>query len=171
MRTLLLIEDDLALLESIAAALGRAGYYVLTASSGVQALQMAADVIPLNLVILDVQLPPVDRLAICRSMRSRPEVQVLMFDRSTGIMIRTSGRTSSWARESASPSSVRRLLSCIEAMLSAPPGDRANGDGLEREDDPDSAPIEWWNRQDPRPRGARARRFPQRSPYRTHRPK
>jgi DNA-binding response OmpR family regulator len=169
MRTLLLVEDDLALQESISAALHRTGYRVLTASNGVQALQIVADTVPLDMVVLDIQLPPVDRLTVCRSVRSRRQVRLLMFDRDTGITVRASGSSSDRASATLSPSSLRRLLSCVEAVLTAPPDDRLPGDVPPGETKIQFAPL---SRRDSRerPRGAGARRFPARSPFRSHRP-
>jgi CheY-like chemotaxis protein len=170
MRMLLLVENDPTLLESLASALRRGGYCVLTAGNGEQALKLAAGGVPLDLVVLDVQIPMRDRLLVCRTMRSQCDVPVLMFDRNTGIMVRTSRVGPEFASQPASSSSVRRLLSCVEAMLSAPRDGHVASDEPEGGVGATSDKVDRHGRSESRPRGSRARHFPYRSPDRTHRP-
>ena len=79
-RTLLVVEDDTALRDTIAYNLRREGYLVLLASDGVMALEVARQQPP-ALVLLDVMLPRLDGLEVCRQLRARPEtahVPILM---------------------------------------------------------------------------------------------
>ena len=71
-RTLLVVEDDAALRETIMYNLRREGYRVLVASDGVTALEVARQQPP-ALILLDLMLPRLDGLDVCRQLRARPE--------------------------------------------------------------------------------------------------
>jgi DNA-binding response OmpR family regulator len=77
MMTVLLVEDDPAAREGLELALRRLGYGVRCAMTGEAALDgfsgAAADV-----VVLDVMLPGLDGLEVCRRLRRRSEVPVIM---------------------------------------------------------------------------------------------
>ena len=77
MTTVLLVEDDPAAREGLELALRRLGYGVRCAVTGEAALDglsgAAADV-----VVLDVMLPGLDGLEVCRRLRRRSEVPVIM---------------------------------------------------------------------------------------------
>ena len=74
---LLIVEDDAALAAMVAEYLGTAGYAVTRASTGAEGLRQAAAG-AFDLVILDVMLPDIDGFDVCRSLRSRSQVPVLM---------------------------------------------------------------------------------------------
>lgn len=71
-RTILVVEDDAALRDTIAYNLRGEGYLVLTAADGVAGLE-AARQNPVSLVLLDLMLPRLDGLDVCRQLRSKPE--------------------------------------------------------------------------------------------------
>ena len=73
----LIVDDDVDTLDITAYALRREGYTVVTAVDGRQALQRWESEKP-DLVILDVMLPKVNGLDICRKIRSESNVPVLM---------------------------------------------------------------------------------------------
>jgi DNA-binding response OmpR family regulator len=64
----LLAEDDPAIAEPLARALGREGYDVVVRGDGLGALDAAADGV--DLVVLDLGLPDIDGLDVCRRLRS-----------------------------------------------------------------------------------------------------
>src|SRR5437879_1666693 len=79
-RTILVVEDDDALRDTVAYNLKGEGYAVLTAADGVAALEVARQQ-PVSLVLLDLMLPRLDGLDVCRQLRARPEtasVPILM---------------------------------------------------------------------------------------------
>ncbi len=77
MQTLLVIEDDRDLVRILKGYLEQAGYRVLAAYDGRLGLQMALEEAP-DLVILDLMLPGMDGFEICRELRRRSEVPILM---------------------------------------------------------------------------------------------
>jgi DNA-binding response OmpR family regulator len=73
----LLVDDDSALAEVTAFALRRAGFAVTLASDGEQALALWERDAP-DLLILDIQLPGIDGLSVCRAVRQRSQVPIIM---------------------------------------------------------------------------------------------
>lgn len=73
---LLVVEEHVGDIESVARILRRRGYETSSVSTGGEALKMhqAAD-----LVLLDLDLPDLDGLAVCRSIRAVSEVPVISF--------------------------------------------------------------------------------------------
>lgn len=69
-RRILLVEDDPKTRETVALYLQREGYEVATADDGVRALELATSFDP-HLVVLDLMLPRLDGLGVCRALRER----------------------------------------------------------------------------------------------------
>ncbi|GCE11090.1 response regulator transcription factor [Tengunoibacter tsumagoiensis] len=67
-RKILVVDDEVVLVEMIAYNLEQAGYQVITAGDGVSALEIARRETP-ELIILDIMLPGMDGLEICRQLR------------------------------------------------------------------------------------------------------
>ena len=67
-RKILVVDDEAILVETIAYNLEQAGYSVVTAADGGSALDAARSEIP-DLIILDVMLPGMDGLEVCRQLR------------------------------------------------------------------------------------------------------
>jgi two-component system alkaline phosphatase synthesis response regulator PhoP len=67
-RKILIVDDEAILVEAIAYNLQQAGYQVVTATDGVSALEVARREHP-DLIILDVMLPAMDGLEVCRQLR------------------------------------------------------------------------------------------------------
>jgi DNA-binding response OmpR family regulator len=66
--TILVVDDEVVLLETIVYNLERAGYQVFTAADGASALEIAHREKP-DLLILDLMLPVIDGLEVCRQLR------------------------------------------------------------------------------------------------------
>ena len=67
-RKILVVDDEAVLVETIAYNLEQAGYAVVTAADGVSALEAAQREKP-DLIILDLMLPEMDGLEVCRQLR------------------------------------------------------------------------------------------------------
>lgn len=67
-RKILVVDDEAVLVETIAYNLEQAGYQVTTAADGASALQAAHRETP-DLIILDIMLPEMDGLEVCRQLR------------------------------------------------------------------------------------------------------
>jgi DNA-binding response OmpR family regulator len=75
--TILIVEDDYAIRDLLAKSLRPAGYTVVAAMDGVSALQAFEQHQP-ALVVLDLMLPTVDGWEVCRQLRARSQVPILM---------------------------------------------------------------------------------------------
>jgi two-component system alkaline phosphatase synthesis response regulator PhoP len=80
-RKILVVDDEAVLLETIAYNLEQAGYQVITAADGASALEAVQREKP-DLVILDLMLPVMDGLEVCRQLRredtGRSRIPILM---------------------------------------------------------------------------------------------
>jgi two-component system alkaline phosphatase synthesis response regulator PhoP len=77
MQRILVVEDEQSLLEMIAFNLELEGYEVRTIANGRMAQELAKDLSQFDLVILDVMLPEVSGLDVCRSYRAVSDVPIL----------------------------------------------------------------------------------------------
>jgi len=77
MSTVLVVEDDPTILDTVAYNLGRDGNHVLTAADGVVGLELARAQHP-DLVLLDIMLPGMSGLDLCRILRQEQTVPILM---------------------------------------------------------------------------------------------
>ncbi len=77
MQRILVVEDEQSLLEMIAFNLELEGYEVRTVANGRKAQELANDLAQFDLVILDVMLPEVSGLDVCRTFRTVSKVPIL----------------------------------------------------------------------------------------------
>ena len=73
----LVVEDDLALSDVVSFALRRAGYEVMTAHDGLAAVE-AFEQVPPDLILLDLNLPRLDGLGVCRKVRAVSDVPIII---------------------------------------------------------------------------------------------
>jgi two-component system alkaline phosphatase synthesis response regulator PhoP len=76
-QTVLVVEDEASIASFVALYLKNAGYSVKTAATGAEALQQAGAG-DLALIILDLMLPDVDGIEVCRRLRKTSDVPILM---------------------------------------------------------------------------------------------
>ena len=71
---ILVVDDEEDLLELVKYNLGKEGYRVACVASGEQAIDQARNVVP-DLIVLDLLLPNVDGLEVCKTLKSDPKTQ------------------------------------------------------------------------------------------------
>jgi DNA-binding response OmpR family regulator len=135
----LVVEDEESLLFTLRHNLEREGYRVITAARGDDGLRLARQEHP-DLIILDVMLPGVDGLQLCRLLRRDTRVPIIMLTALGGERDRVAGLDIGADDYVTKPFGLRELLARVRALLrragpraSAPgPGDgpRASGDLL-----------------------------------------
>jgi two-component system, OmpR family, alkaline phosphatase synthesis response regulator PhoP len=76
-QTVLVVEDEASIASFVAAYLKNAGYAVRTTASGAEALKLVESEKP-SLVVLDLMLPDVDGVEVCKRIRQNSELPVLM---------------------------------------------------------------------------------------------
>ena len=74
---ILLVEDDLALSDVVGFTLRRAGYEVVAAYDGLAALELFASAAP-DLLLLDLNLPRLDGLGVCRHVRAESDLPIII---------------------------------------------------------------------------------------------
>jgi len=74
---ILVVDDDVKTTELVKLYLERDGYHVLTAHEGNEALRLARTEHP-DLLILDIMLPGIDGLEICRCIRAESSIPIIM---------------------------------------------------------------------------------------------
>ena len=80
----LVVDDDVKTVELVKLYLNRDGYRVLTAYDGVEALRLAREGHP-DLIVLDLMLPSIDGLEICRTLRAESDVYIYILARTVSF--------------------------------------------------------------------------------------
>jgi len=113
---ILLIEDDTRLAEMVRDYLGRAGYRVERAETGASglALQMRE---PFDGIVLDLMLPDMDGLDVCRKIRERASLPILMLTARGDTMDRIIGLEIGADDYLPKPFEPRELLARLRAIL------------------------------------------------------
>ena len=115
--TVLVVEDDAAVRESLVRALGQDGYAVETAADGHVALSAVAAREP-DVVVLDVGLPGVDGLAVCRRYRADGRrTPVLMLTARDRVTDRVAGLDAGADDYLVQPFALVELLARLRALL------------------------------------------------------
>ncbi|GAP64306.1 MAG: DNA-binding response regulator [Ardenticatenia bacterium] len=114
--TLLLAEDDDTLREGLAFNLARQGFTVLQVADGEAALDAIRDAEP-DLVILDVMLPKLDGLSVCRIVRAHSDIPIILLTARTSEVDRIIGLESGADDYVVKPFSVGELVARIRAVL------------------------------------------------------
>ena len=115
----LVVDDEAALAEVIASYLAREGFEVHVAVDGTAALSMAREVDP-DLVVLDIGLPGVDGVEVCRQLRLFSDAYVIMLtarDTEIDTVVGLSVGADDYVTK---PFSPRELMARMRAMLRRP---------------------------------------------------
>jgi two-component system, OmpR family, response regulator RegX3 len=112
----LLVEDETALAESVAYNLAREGFDVVPASDGERALEEFRAETP-SLVILDLMLPKVSGLDVCRAIRAESQVPILMLTAKDSEADKVTGLELGADDYVTKPFSMRELVSRVRAHL------------------------------------------------------
>jgi two-component system OmpR family response regulator len=114
--TILVVDDEPAITDAIAYSLRKEGYRVEIAGTGTEAIAVARRLHP-DVIVLDVMLPGVDGLQVCRTLRAESTVPILLlsakgeeFDRVLGLELGADDYLGK-------PFAMRELLARIRAML------------------------------------------------------
>jgi len=112
----LLVEDDPRLAEMLTEYLGQAGFRTNLATLGAAALRQLADS-PYDAVVLDLMLPDMDGLDVCRQIRTRSDTPVLMLTARGDAIDRIIGLELGADDYLPKPFEPRELLARLRAIL------------------------------------------------------
>jgi two-component system alkaline phosphatase synthesis response regulator PhoP len=121
MATILVVDDEERLRELLRGYLAQAGFTVLLAADGYQALELARAEHP-DLIVLDLMLPGIDGLDVCRQLRSFSDAYVLMLTARAEEIDRVVGLEVGADDYLTKPFSPRELVARVRAMLRRPRG-------------------------------------------------
>jgi two-component system, OmpR family, response regulator MprA len=114
---ILVVDDDLAVCRSIDRALRLEGYEVDTVASGGEALEAVASNSP-DALVLDLQLPDLDGLSVCRRIREAgDDIPILMLTARHGIDDRVQGLDAGADDYLVKPFALEELLARLRALL------------------------------------------------------
>ena len=113
---ILIVEDDKKTASLVALYLEREGFQTVLASDGLQALELAERHKP-AFVILDLMLPKLDGWEVCRQLRQKSNVPILMLTARGEEIDRVSGLTLGADDYLAKPFSPRELVARVKAIL------------------------------------------------------
>lgn len=109
----LVVEDDESVGSALTSALARHGYEVRRARTGAEALGAA----PVDIVLLDLGLPDIDGIVLCRRLRERGEVPVVAVTAHGDQQARVRGLRSGADDYVVKPYALVELLARMEAVL------------------------------------------------------
>ena len=121
--TVLIVEDDPHTVEVVRLYLRRDGHTVLTASNGKDGLRMAQESAP-DLVVLDLMLPEMGGLEVCRELRKESDVPIVMLTARAEEEDRIAGFELGADDYVTKPFSPRELAARIRAVLRRTAQDR-----------------------------------------------
>lgn len=112
----LVVEDDEEIAEVLRRSLRTEGYEVRSAADGVEALDLAAGFTP-DLVVLDLGLPRMDGVEVCRRLRAEGDVSILMLTARAETEDRVGGLDSGADDYLVKPFERQELLARIRALM------------------------------------------------------
>ena len=115
-KNILVVEDEEAIAEAVRARLASEGYRVQVVHDGPQALRAAAQARP-DLVVLDLMLPGMDGLEVCREIQRTDWVPVLMLTARTEETDKVAGFAVGADDYLTKPFSLRELAARVKAIL------------------------------------------------------
>ncbi|MBM3970741.1 MAG: response regulator transcription factor [Planctomycetes bacterium] len=127
---ILIIEDERSLIDILSYNLSREGFDVSASSDGAEGLRRAQASVP-DLVLLDLMLPGLDGLQICRQLRSDPKTQgirILMVTAKSEEVDEIVGFNMGADDYVAKPFKIKPLISRIKALLRRPSVEPVSGE-------------------------------------------
>jgi DNA-binding response OmpR family regulator len=114
--TILVVDDEPSIVEVLTYNLKNANYHVFVARDGTQALQIARRESP-DLIILDLMLPGLDGLEVCRELRKEGDVPIIMLTARDEEVDRVVGLELGADDYVVKPFSVRELMARVKTVL------------------------------------------------------
>jgi two-component system, OmpR family, response regulator RegX3 len=146
--TVLLVEDEDSFVEALTVGLKREGFRVQVAQDGAEALELF-DVVKPDLVLLDVMLPKISGVDVCRELRRRSSVPIIMVTAKGSEIDTVVGLEVGADDYVTKPYRLRELVARMRAVLRRRPADgparNASGEAIEVGDvrlDPERHEVE-----------------------------
>ena len=115
-KTILIVDDEQPIVDILVYNLEKEGYKTITASDGITALNMALEKKP-DLILLDIMLPRLDGLSVCKRIKNSLNVPILMLTAKDGEIDKILGLELGADDYITKPFSVRELVARVKANL------------------------------------------------------
>lgn len=115
-KKVLIVDDDAKVVEVLKLYLVHDGCEVFTAYTGSEGLRLARETQP-DLIVLDIMLPEIDGLQVCRTLRNESDIPIIMLTARTTEQDRVTGLDLGADDYVVKPFSPRELASRIRAVL------------------------------------------------------
>jgi len=119
--TVLVVEDEDSFIDALTVGLAREGFRVQVARDGAQALDLFDAVRP-DIVLLDVMLPKVSGIDVCRSIRAKSKVPIIMVTAKASEIDTVVGLEVGADDYVSKPYRLRELVARMRAVLRRAPG-------------------------------------------------
>jgi DNA-binding response OmpR family regulator len=126
-QTVLVVEDEASIASFVAAYLKNAGYAVRTTASGAEALKLVASEKP-ALVVLDLMLPDMDGVEVCKRIRQSTDLPVLMLTARDEDVDKIIGLEVGADDYMTKPFNPRELVARVRAILRRATTEREKGE-------------------------------------------
>ncbi len=117
----LVVDDEPPLVQVVSGYLAREGFDVLTAADGETAVALARDSHP-DVVVLDLMLPGIDGMEVCRRIRAFSDAYIIMLTAKSDEVDKLVGLSVGADDYLTKPFSPRELVARVRAMLRRPRG-------------------------------------------------
>jgi DNA-binding response OmpR family regulator len=121
-KRILVVDDDVKIVELVKLYLTREGYSVITAYDGNEALQLARQSHP-DLIVLDIMLPGIDGLEVCKKLRAESSVPIILLTAKTTEQDRIVGLDLGADDYVTKPFSPKELAARVRAVFRRTPDD------------------------------------------------
>lgn len=115
-KTILIVDDEQPIIDILYHNLKREGYRIIEANDGITAVNMALDQRP-NLILLDIMLPKLDGLTVCKRIKNFLNVPIIMLTAKDGEIDKILGLELGADDYITKPFSVRELVARVKANL------------------------------------------------------
>ena len=125
----MVVEDEPSFVEALTIGLNREGFRVVAVTDGFEALQRFDDVSP-DIVLLDVMLPKLSGIDVCRQLRKRSQVPIIMVTAKGAEIDTVVGLEVGADDYITKPYRMREVIARMRAVLRRAPGDGASASDL-----------------------------------------
>ena len=139
--TILIVDDEATLRDSLAEALRQDGMAVVTAADGSEAIAQFRAAVP-DLVLLDLMLPEISGIEVCRIMRRESSVPILMLTARDSEIDKVVGLELGADDYITKPFSLRELMARIRSQLRRLDAGASSGDGSDTDRSPTNQVID-----------------------------